>query len=190
MNPSLRNKIAAAIAAAGTTGAIGIATVMIGSGNDGLEGIEHYPYKDVVGVVTVCYGHTGSDIVWGRYYSQAECDLLLKVDLLKVKKQVDPLIKVDITEAQRAAIYSFVYNVGTGAFAKSTLLRVLNQGQYAESCEQLKRWVYAGGKKWKGLTTRREIEKQVCEWQQQPLKTLVTSSWRSPSSALSLAQRM
>lgn len=184
MNPRLRNRIAAAIAT-GATG-IGIAAVMVGSGNDGLEGLEHYPYKDPIGVVTVCYGHTGKDIVWGRYYSTSDCDALLKADLVKVSKQVDPLIKVPTTETQKAALYSFVYNVGVGNFRESTLLLKLNAGDYTAACGELQRWVYAGGKKWKGLISRREVEKQVCEWQQQPVKSLLSSesrsvSWRLPA---------
>lgn len=179
MNPRLRNRIAAAIATAGTTGAIGIATVMLGSGNDGLEGIEHYPYRDVVGVVTVCYGHTGKDIVWGKYYSQKECDALLNADLALVSAQVDPLIKVPVAVTQRAAIYSFVYNVGVGNFRKSTMLQYINQARYQDACDELKRWTLAGGKRWNGLVTRREVEKQVCEWQQQPVKVLLSSPDKS-----------
>lgn len=183
MNPRLRNRIALAIASGAT--AVGIATAML-QGDDGLEGRRHYPYKDVVGVVTVCDGHTGKDIVWGRYYSDSDCDALTKADIVKVSKQVDPLIKVPTTEPQRAAIYSFVYNVGVGNFRDSTMLVKLNQGDYTGACDQLKRWVYAGGQKWKGLVSRRDVEKQVCEWQQQPVKSLLSSesrsvSWRLPA---------
>lgn len=73
MSPALRNSIIAALG----TGAVSIATVMV-SGKTGLEGREHYPYKDVVGIVTVCDGHTGNDIVWGKYYSDKECDALTR----------------------------------------------------------------------------------------------------------------
>jgi len=177
MNPRLRNRIAAAIASGAT--ALGIATVMIGSGNDGVEGLRNYPYKDPVGIVTVCYGHTGSDIVWGHYYSKEDCDALLKADLVKVSKQVDPLIKVPTTESQRAALYSFTYNVGVGNFRSSTLLKKLNAGDYPGACSELQRWVYAGGRKWEGLISRREVEKQVCEWRQQPVKSLLSSPSKS-----------
>lgn len=176
MNPRFRNRIAAVIASGAT--AFGIATVML-QGDDGLEGRRHYAYQDVAGVWTVCDGHTGKDIVRGRYYSDSDCDTLLKADLLRVSKQVDPLIKVPTTEPQRAAIYSFVYNVGVGNFRESTMLVKINQGDYKGACGELQRWVYAGGQKWKGLITRREIEKQVCEWQQQPVKSLLSSSSKS-----------
>ena len=60
----------------------------------------------------------------------------------------------------------FTYNVGSGAFASSTLLKKLNAGDVPGACKELQRWTYAGGKQWKGLITRREIEREVCEWGQ------------------------
>ncbi|MDD9341292.1 MAG: lysozyme [Providencia heimbachae] len=126
------------------------------------EGVEYKPYKDVVGVTTVCFGHTGADIIPTKTYSESECLALLEKDLSKVRKGVDPLVKVDIDDNTRAAIYSFAYNVGAGAFARSTMLKKLNIGDIAGACNELKRWTYAGGKEWKGLITRREIENAVC----------------------------
>ncbi|ROR60582.1 UNVERIFIED_ORG: lysozyme [Providencia alcalifaciens] len=126
------------------------------------EGMETKPYKDVVNVTTVCFGHTGADIIPTKTYTEAECLALLEKDLSKVRKGVDPLIKVDIDDNTRAAIYSFAYNVGIGAFARSTMLKKLNAGDIAGACNELKRWTYAGGKEWKGLITRREIENAVC----------------------------
>lgn len=147
----------------GGAGAVAIAAAMLG-GHDGLEGRRYIPYRDVAGVLTVCDGHTGKDIIPGKRYTDAECDALLDKDLKRVKAQVDPLIKVSIPESERAAFYSFAYNVGTGAFSRSTLLKKLNAGDHAGACNELKRWTYAGGKQWKGLMTRREIEREVCAW--------------------------
>ena len=161
MNSSLRARISAAIGG----GSIAIATVML-SGNGGLEGREYVPYKDVVGIITVCDGHTGNDIIINKRYSDAECDALTKADLERIAKQVNPSIKVKTTETQLAAIYSFSYNVGANAFIKSTMLKKLNAGDYAGACDALKRWVYAGGKKWKGLMNRRDVEYEVCTWSQ------------------------
>lgn len=159
MSPALRNKIAASIGG----GAIAIATVML-SGKDGLEGREYVAYRDVVGVLTVCDGHTGSDIITGKRYTDKECDALTRKDLTRIAAQVDPHIKVQTTETQRAAIYSFAYNVGATATINSTLLKKLNAKDYAGACAELKRWVYAGGKKWKGLMNRRDVEYEVCTW--------------------------
>lgn len=159
MNPTLRNKLVGAIVSG--SGAITIAAVMLGNA-DGLEGRRYYAYQDVVGVWTVCDGHTGTDIRRGHRYTDKECDNLLKADLRKVANTIDPLIKVRIPEPTRAALYSFTYNVGSGAFASSTLLKKLNNGDQVGACEELRRWVYAGGMKWKGLMNRRNMERSLC----------------------------
>lgn len=157
ISSNLRNKL---IALAGG-GAIAIATVFLG-GKDGVEGRVYEPYKDVAGVWTVCDGHTGTDIIKGKKYTERECDRLLMQDLQPVKKAVDGLVKVQLNEYQRAALYSFTYNVGTSAFSKSTLLKRLNSGDQAGACEEMRRWVYAGGMKWKGLQNRRDMERSLC----------------------------
>ncbi|EBN6656704.1 lysozyme [Salmonella enterica subsp. enterica serovar Typhimurium] len=158
---ALRTKVKALLA--GGASAMVIAAAMLG-GNGGLEGRRHEPYRDVAGVLTVCDGHTGKDIVPGKHYTDAECDALLNKDLALVAARIDPLIKASIPNSERAALYSFAYNVGTGAFARSTLLKKLNTGDLAGACNELKRWTYAGDKQWKGLVTRREIEHEVCTW--------------------------
>jgi len=157
MSNSLRNKL---IAVAGG-GAMAIAMVFLG-GKDGVEGRVYEPYKDVAGVWTVCDGHTGTDIIKGKKYTNRECDRLLWNDLQPVKKSVDGLVKVPLGEYQRAALYSFTYNVGSSAFSKSTLLKRLNSGDVDGACEELRRWVYAGGMKWKGLQNRRDMERSLC----------------------------
>ncbi|ENT7738412.1 lysozyme [Salmonella enterica subsp. enterica] len=158
---AVRTKVKALLA--GGVSAIVIAAAMLG-GNGGLEGRRHEPYRDVAGVLTVCDGHTGKDIVPGKHYTDAECDALLNKDLALIAVRIDPLIKASIPNSERAALYSFAYNVGVGAFARSTLLKKLNTGDQAGACNELKRWTYAGGKQWKGLVTRREIEHEVCTW--------------------------
>ena len=157
MSNTLRNRL---IAAAGG-GAMLIATVFLG-GKDGVEGRVYEPYKDVAGVWTVCDGHTGADIVKGKKYTDRECDRLMWNDLQPVKKAVDSMVKVPLGEYPRAALYSFTYNVGTSALSKSTLLKRLNAGDQAGACEELRRWVYAGGMKWKGLMNRRDMERSLC----------------------------
>ncbi|WP_374040730.1 lysozyme [Vibrio cholerae] len=127
-----------------------------------LEGIEYVPYRDVVGVLTVCWGTTGPDVIEGKVYTKAECDALLQRDLKSIERQILPMIKPVLPEPTKAALYSFTYNVGVGAFSRSTLLKKLNAGEMTQACDELKRWVYAGGKKWKGLMNRREIEEEVC----------------------------
>ncbi|MFQ0834184.1 lysozyme [Citrobacter gillenii] len=161
MSPALRSKLIAAMGG----GAIAIATVML-SGKDGLEGREYVAYRDVVDVLTVCDGHTGSDIIPGKRYTDKGCDALTRADLTRIARQVDPHIRVPVSETQRAAIYSFAYNVGATATINSTLLKKLNAKDYGGACAELKRWVYAGGQKWKGLMNRRDVEYEVCTWSQ------------------------
>lgn len=166
MPPKLKNSVIAAIPA----GAIAIAAALITgpTGNDGLEGVRYQPYRDVVGVWTVCYGHTGSDVKIGKTYTETECAILLTKDLNTIARQIDPYIKVPIPATMRGALYSFAYNVGAGNFKTSTLLRKINLGDTKGACEQLRRWIYAGDKQWKGLITRREIEREVCLWAEKP----------------------
>ncbi|EHK8991095.1 lysozyme [Escherichia coli] len=162
---ALKAKVTGAIGAGAS--AIVIASVMLG-GHDGLEGRRYKPYYDVARVLTVCDGHTGKDIVLGKTYTDDECDKMLEGDLEKVARGVDPLITITIPEVTRAAIYSFTYNVGIGAFSKSTLLVKLNGGDRVGACNELHRWKYAGGQEWKGLVTRREVEHEVCTWNPAP----------------------
>lgn len=168
MNPALRKYVWSAVGG----GAIAISSALITgpTGNDGLEGVRYKPYRDVVDKWTVCYGHTGNDIILGKTYTEAECKALLNKDLSTVARQINPYIKVPIPETTRGALYSFVYNVGAGNFKTSTLLYKINQGDIKGACEQLRRWTYAGGKQWKGLVTRREIEREVCLWGEKPQK--------------------
>lgn len=138
-------------------GAFVIAATLLG-GTDGLEGRRYTPYLDVAGVLTVCDGHTGADIAKGKTYTDSDCDRLLDTDLKEIQQGVDRLVQVPLPEFQRAALYSFAYNIGLTAFASSTLLQKLNAGDDSGAREELHRWVFAAGKKRMGLINRREIE--------------------------------
>lgn len=156
MNPKLKNKIIALTSAG--AGTIAIATVLITN----FEGVSYTPYRDVANVLTVCHGHTGPDIVADKKYTSDECVALLDSDLKKTAVHVDKLLTVDLPDTTRAALYSFVFNVGVGAFERSTLLKKINSGDTVGACNELRRWVYAGGKKWLGLVNRRDVEEQIC----------------------------
>lgn len=153
----LRNRL---LAAAGG-GALTLAMILLG-GPDGLEGRRYVPYRDVAGVLTVCDGHTGPDIVSNKTYSDSECDSLLREDLKPVQAAVDSLVTVPLSDYQRAALYSFSFNIGTDAFSRSSLLKKLNAGDNTGVCSEMRRWVFAGGRKWRGLMKRRETERALC----------------------------
>ncbi|MBG3138990.1 glycoside hydrolase family protein, partial [Proteus mirabilis] len=82
------------IAAVTTAGATAIALVVIAH----FEGVRYEPYRDVAGVLTVCYGHTGNDIIQGKTYTQQECDELLQKDFIRTQQQVDVLVKVPVDD--------------------------------------------------------------------------------------------
>lgn len=151
------NNITRSLIAAGASAVVIASSIIMP-----LEGMQYIPYYDVAGVLTVCYGTTGSDVIEGKKYTQEECDYFLERDLQKIEQQILPMIKPALPEPTKAALYSFTYNVGIGAFSRSTLLKKLNAGEMTLACQELKRWVYAGGQVWKGLITRREIEEEVC----------------------------
>lgn len=145
------------IAIGASAGALSIATAVVSY----YEGYEPTAYRDPVGIATICYGHTATARM-GQTLSQSECTDLLQADLGTAFAAVDRRAQVDLPPPTRAALASFVYNVGEGAFARSTLLRKLNAGDLRGACHELSRWVYAGGRKLNGLVKRRATEREWC----------------------------
>lgn len=141
----------------GTAGALSLATAVVSQ----FEGYHPSAYRDSVGIPTICYGHTG-DVDMGQTLSRAECKKLLAGDLGNAFEAVDRHVETDLPPARRAALASFVYNVGEGKFARSTLLKRLNAGKVRAACDELNRWVYAGGRKLAGLVKRRATERDLC----------------------------
>lgn len=127
----------------------------------GFEGKSNTAYPDPVEIPTICYGHT-KDVQYGDYRTDDECLEFLAEDVEHATQVVDRLVKVPIEDHTRAALISFVYNVGEGNFARSTLLRKLNAGDITGACNELPRWVYSKGKKFNGLIRRREAERELC----------------------------
>jgi len=126
------------------------------------EGKVNAVYKDPVGILTSCYGHTGKELKMGQVFTDEECLQQLSEDLKKAKAGVDRQITVPLTPYQEAALISFVYNAGEGNLSKSTLRAKFNSKDYHGGCRELTRWVYAKGIKLKGLENRRRDELAVC----------------------------
>ena len=125
------------------------------------EGCRLEAYKCPAGVWTIGYGHTGSDVVSGKKITQEQAENLLKQDLIVHCNNVSKLVKVKLNQNQFDALVSFEYNVGYGNFSSSTLLKLLNKGDYTGAAGQFERWVYAGGKVLEGLKNRRKAEKEL-----------------------------
>lgn len=126
------------------------------------EGLVKKSYVDPVGIITACYGHTGKELKLGQTFSDNECLEHLARDLDSHNREMMASIKVPVNVNHQAAFLSFTYNVGVGNFRKSTLLKKLNDGMYQEACQELTKWVYAGGRKMQGLVNRRQAEYKLC----------------------------
>jgi lysozyme len=126
------------------------------------EGTVLHGYKDPIGIVTACTGHTATAKL-GKQYTPQQCEDLLVSDLIAHNADVDRCVHVPLQPYQRAAFVSFAFNVGGSRFCSSTLVRKLNAGDYAGACAELSRWVMAGTLKLPGLVKRRAEERAMCE---------------------------
>lgn len=124
------------------------------------EGLRLKAYQDSAGVWTIGYGSTGG-VREGDTINEAQAEALLKVDLRTAEKEVNRH-KLPLNQNQFDALVSFTFNVGAGAFRSSTLLkRIKENANHPDIPNQLKRWVYAGGKVLTGLVRRREEESKL-----------------------------
>ena len=122
-----------------------------------MEGLRLEAYEDAAGVPTIGYGHT-KDVRMGDKISEYWAKELLRDDIEEAEWQVKEL-KVACNEAQLDALTSFVFNLGIERLKESTLLKVIREGGSKQQIrKEFKRWVYADGKKLKGLERRREWE--------------------------------
>lgn len=153
---ALKRKILATLGG----GALAVAAVLV----TWHEGISYVPYADPGnGTLTVCYGHTGPDIIKYKRYTPEECKALLNKDLAIAEAAVDRQVKVPLTEAEKAALIDYTFNLGEGNLRTSTLLRKLNAKDYTGACGEYHKWVKAGGRVLPGLVNRREADTWVCE---------------------------
>lgn len=125
------------------------------------EGRSLVAYVDPVGIPTICDGYTHG-VKLGDVAKPERCDALTEQEVRKALAVVDRSVPQVLSDGMRVALASFVYNVGPGAYGGSTLLRRLRDGDLKAACNELPRWVYAGGKKLRGLERRRQAERQIC----------------------------
>ncbi|QOQ83708.1 lysozyme [Comamonas thiooxydans] len=126
------------------------------------EGTVFSTYRDPVGIITACTGHTGPKLKMGQTYTREQCEDMLYKDLAKHADALN-CVRTPLTDGQRAAFLSFAFNVGDDAFCRSTLVRKANAGDINGACAELSRWTYASGKQLPGLVRRRAAERQLCE---------------------------
>lgn len=109
-------------------------------GTEEAEGLRLVAYRCPAGVWTIGYGHTGKDVYPGLRITVERAEELLERDLTQAATTVLRLVRVPLTAPQAAALADFVFNIGDGNFATSTLLRKLNAGNYAAVPAELRRW--------------------------------------------------
>ena len=131
------------------------------------EGKRNTTYLDRIAkppVLTVCYGETDPKYAFpGAKYSDQECEDMLTARVGHFYSRMERMAKVDaIPVSVQAAMLELLYNVGEGAFAKSTILRLANAGHYHAACAELDKWVKAGGKTIRGLVNRRNASEEMC----------------------------
>jgi lysozyme len=125
------------------------------------EGCSLTAYKDGGGVLTIGYGHTGSDVKLGQKITQQQANSLLFKDLSRAAQAVLRLTKVSLTDNQYAALISFVFNVGAGAYQRSTLRQRINRKEMGDIRTQFLRWCKDNGITIPGLLRRREAESRL-----------------------------
>lgn len=128
----------------------------------GWEGTSYPVYRDIVGIPTVCEGHTGPDVRVGDVWSKERCDAILVKNIDRFSDAVLRCVQVPINQNQYEAFVALAFNIGSSAFCSSTLVRVANTGNLSGACEQILRWNRAGGRMVQGLVNRRHAERDLC----------------------------
>ena len=142
----------------------------------GIDLIKHYEscslteYSDSVGIKTIGYGHTGTDVYAGQTISQDEANQLLLDDLLSFENMLNDRLEVELQQYQFDALMSFLFNVGPGAAGvkdglfslrsggSSTLWKMVQSSDFSSASQQFLLWNRAGGQVLRGLTYRRQSE--------------------------------
>lgn len=122
------------------------------------EGLRLKSYQDSVGVWTIGYGATRG-ITAGMAITNEQAERMLVNDIGRFEPEIERLVKVALNQGQWDALMSFTYNLGAANLGSSTLLKLLNAGDYAGAAEQFPRWNKAGGQVLAGLTKRRAAER-------------------------------
>ena len=121
------------------------------------EGCELKAYKCPAGVWTIGYGHT-KGVEPEDEWSEDHANHMLEVELEEYEGYVSKYVTAPLGQNQFDALVSWTYNLGGGNLSASTMLKVLNAGEYDEVPNQMLRWNKAGGKVLEGLTRRRQAE--------------------------------
>ena len=126
------------------------------------EGCELEAYKCAAGVLKIGYGHT-KGVTEGMQITKAQADEMLVEELATYESYVSDAVENQLDQCMFDALVSWTYNLGPTNLLSSTMLKVLNAGEYEEVPAQIKRWNKAGGNVLEGLVRRREAEALLFE---------------------------
>jgi len=126
----------------------------------GCESLRLVPYLCPAGVWTVGWGHT-RDVSKGMKITEGQAVSFLEQDCTIAAQPIERLVRVPLTDNQFSALVSFIFNLGSRRFERSTLLWKLNRGSYGAVPAELAKWVWGGGKVLPGLVTRRAMEAKL-----------------------------
>lgn len=129
----------------------------------GFEGLRTRAYLDVVGVPTVCFGETRG-VKLGDSYTVDQCKAMLGDALVEFEAGMRACLTAPdrIPDKSYVAFLSLAYNIGNGAFCRSSVARHANAGNLREACNRMLAFNKAGGKVIQGLVKRREAERKLC----------------------------
>ena len=130
------------------------------------EGFSATLYRCPAGYQTIGYGHLVRSFEHDRFasisahsgLSNREASAILREDVKAAERAVSRLIIVPLSHGQFDSLVDFTFNLGSGSLQSSTLRRVINRYDYDEAPHQLRRWVFAGGIKLRGLVRRRDAD--------------------------------
>jgi len=129
------------------------------------EGCRLSSYQDSGGIWTVGYGHTGTEVVPDLTWTQDQADAQLADDIVgRAETPIDTLVKYELDDNKYSALVSFVFNIGSGNFAKSAVLTAINAGDLDDAPTHMNAWVHdRAGNVDKGLVRRRSAEIELYE---------------------------
>lgn len=126
------------------------------------EGTKLTTYRDLGGVLTYCTGAT-ENAQWGKTYSPDQCRAQLDRDLERHAAGIARCVPLaSMTDGQKVAFVDAAYNIGVSAFCGSSMARRANAGDMVGACDALLMWNKVGGKVVRGLTLRRQAEREIC----------------------------
>lgn len=155
------------------------------------EGFSEEAYRDTAGILTIGYGTTAAAGVGitpkaGMRITEEEAERYLLAAIAKTEAAIGPFLKAP-NDNQRGAMVSLAYNIGAGAFNRSTVLRRFNAGDVVGAAEAFAMWNKAGGAVVRGLVRRREAERSLFLTPPVAAKAVAAREW--PQSVVNAPER-